>query len=303
MIPSIRSVRWLVLGVLGVIGALVLAACGGDEEGGGTLYIGGIPDQDVSALEAQFGLVGDYLADETGLTVEYVASNDYAALVTAFQRGDVHLAWFGGLTGVQARAVTPDAEAIAQRPRDAEFTSVFIVNNDLEAETLEDLRGATFTFGSESSTSGHLMPRHYLLEAGVDAEADFDGQPGFSGSHDATYALVDSGAFQAGVLNEAVWEAAVRDGGVDTDRVRVLMPTPPYYDYNWTIRGDVDETLGEGTREAIVDALLAVSTSDHDAAAEIMETFGGSAPGGFIATENGNYQAIEEVARTLGIIQ
>lgn len=297
-----RLTRTSLLALVALV-ALALSACGGNEEEGGTLYIGGIPDQDVSALEAQFGLVRDYLADETGLTVEYVPSNDYAALVSAFQRGDVHLAWFGGLTGVQARAVTPGAEAVAQRPRDAEFTSVFILNNDLEAETLEDLRGATFTFGSESSTSGHLMPRFFLQEAGVDAATDFDGEPGFSGSHDTTYALVESGAFQAGALNEAVWEAAVRDGKVDTDRVRVLMPTPTYYDYNWTIRGDVDETLGEGTREAIVNALLAVSTSDHEAAAEITETFGGSAPGGFIATENANYEAIEEVARSLGIIQ
>lgn len=282
--------------------ALALAACG-EDAGGETLRIGGIPDQDVSALEAQFGLVADYLADETGLDVEYVPSNDYAAIVTAFQRGDIHLAWFGGLTGVQARALTPGAEAIAQRPLDAEFQSVFIVNSDVEAEDLEDLAGLTFTFGSESSTSGHLMPRHFLLEAGIDADADFDGAPGFSGSHDATYALVESGAYQAGALNRAVWEAAVRDGKVDTDSVRVLVETPPYYDYNWTIRPDVDEVLGEGTRDAIVQALLGVAESDHEAAAEIMATFGGSAEGGFIATEDANYEAIRAVAQQLGIIR
>lgn len=300
MPPLVR--RALMIVMLGV-SLLAVGACSDDEGAGGKLLIGGIPDQDVSELERQFGLIADYLSDETGLQVEYVPSNDYAALVSAFQRGDVHLAWFGALTGVQARAITPGSEAVAQRPRDAEFRSVFIAHADVEGDTLEDLAGLTFTFGSESSTSGHLMPRYFLLQAGVDAATDFDGAPGFSGSHDALYALVESGAFQAGALNSAVWEAAVRDGKVDPSRVRLFMESPPYYNYNWSIRPDVDETVGEGTRQRVVDALLRVASSDHEAAAEIMETFGGSAAGGFIATENANYAAIEEVARNLGIIR
>ncbi|MEZ4503835.1 MAG: putative selenate ABC transporter substrate-binding protein [Dehalococcoidia bacterium] len=301
-IRTIRTSRAWLLTAMGVA-LMALVACGGDDDSsGGTLTIGGIPDQDVSALEAQFGAVVDYLEAETGLDVEYVPSNDYAAIVTAFQRGDVQLAWFGGLTGVQARAVT-EAHAVAQRPRDAEFQSVFIVNSDVDATTLEDLRGLTFTFGSESSTSGHLMPRYFMLEAGIDADADLDGPPGFSGSHDATYELVQSGAFQAGALNQAVWEAAVRDGKVDTNAVRVLLETPPYYDYNWSIREDVDDTLGDGTTDKIVEALLHVGESDEASAAQIVESFGGGAEGGFIATSDENYDAIRDVAKQLGIIE
>src|SRR5688572_9876743 len=106
--------------------AVVLAACERPEraapERGATLRIGGIPDQDVARLERMFGLVAAYLERRTGIPVEYVPSNDYAALVSAFQRGDVQLAWFGGLTGVQALEVTPGAHAIAQRPRDRKST-------------------------------------------------------------------------------------------------------------------------------------------------------------------------------------
>src|SRR5690606_11723261 len=120
-------------------------------------------------------------------------TSDYAAVVSGFQRGDLHLGWFGGLTGVQARALTPGSTAVAQRPRDAEFHSIFIVGPGVAATSLADLVGLTFTFGSESSTSGHLMPRHFLTEAGVDADRDFSGPPGYSGSHDATYRLVEAG--------------------------------------------------------------------------------------------------------------
>lgn len=297
-----RRAFWL-LG-LALVALPLVAACDDDgntgSRSGGTLTIGGIPDQDVTHLEQQFGLLAEYLADETGLDVEYVPSNDYAGVVSAFQRGDVQLAWFGGLTGVQARSTVAGAEAVAQRARDAEFHSVFIVGEGVDAESLEDLAGLTFTFGSESSTSGHLMPRFFLREAGIDADADLDGPPGFSGSHDRTYELVEAGAFDAGALSEAVWDAAVEEGTVDTSKVRVLLRTPPYFDYNFTLRPDVDEDLGDGTRDRIVRALLDLSAEDGERAAEVLDLFQAAR---FIETANAHYAAIEEVARDLEIIR
>lgn len=261
-----------------------------------TLKISAIPDQEASRLLRLYQGVADYLGKETGLKVEYVPVVDYAALVTAFERGEIHLAWFGGLTGVQARAVAPGSEAIAQRPRDAEFHSVFIVQAGLPARKLEDLKGYSFSFGSESSTSGHLMPRYFLLKAGINADKDFAGPPNYSGSHDKTYKLVESGAFQAGALNEAVWEAAVKEGRVDTSKVRVLYTTPAYYDYHWTINANVDEVFGAGTKEKIKVAILSMGAEQK----EIMDLF---QTDGFVPTANENYAAIEKVARELGIIR
>jgi len=288
-----------------LVGALFFAmACGGDDNSSDTvLKIGGIPDQNVSELEDQFGMIANYLSDTLGMTVEYVPSIDYAAIVTAFQRGDVHLVWFGGLTGVQARDQTPGAEAIAQRPVDANFYANFIVHSSVDAETLEDLRGLSFTFGSESSTSGHLMPRAFLREAGIDPNTDFDGPPGFSGTHDQVYTIVSSGAYQAGVLNEAVWDRAVDERRINTDNVRLLARMGPYYNYNWTVRPDIDEVLGEGTRARITQALLDVSTSDHELADDIMARFGGESIGGFIPASNDLYDGLRLVAEELGILR
>lgn len=291
----------LISGVALVVIALVTVGCVTDS-GHPVLRIGGIPDQNTSALREQFGLMAEYLAQETGIEVQYVPSNDYAAVVSAFQRGDIHLGWFGGLTGVQARNLVPDSHAIAQRVRDAEFHSVFVVRAGVTAKSLADLSGLSFTFGSESSTSGHLMPRHFLAQAGVDAEADFDGAPGFSGSHDKTYKLVEAGAYDAGALNEAVWEAAVRDGRVDTSKVRVLLRTPAYPDYNWSLRPDLDDEFGENTSARITRALLALAPAGGDLQAELLSVFGGGATG-FVATSNENYGSIEAVARELGIIR
>jgi len=258
--------------------------------------IGGIPDQDTAKLVRRFNAVAEYLGKETGLKVEYVPSIDYAALLTAFQRGEIHLAWFGGLTGVQARSAVPGSEAIAQRPRDAQFHSVFIVQASLPVNKLEDLKGLSFTFGSESSTSGHLMPRYYLMQAGINPEKDFDGQPSYSGSHDKTWKMVESGGIQAGALNEAVWEEAVKKGAVDTGKVKVLYITPDYYDYNWTINANVDGVFGHGTKEKVKKALLSMGPGQ----AEILEMFQTDS---FIETKNENYEAIRMVAKELGIIK
>lgn len=296
--------RRLLLGLIATLLVLALAACGGEEnnetaraEDGETqtFKVGAIPDQNVSELNRRFGDFSTYLSEETGLDVEYVPSQDYAALVTAFNRGEIQLAWFGGLTGVQARSQVEGSEAIAQRPSDEEFHSVFIVQSDLDMNGLEDLKGKSFTFGSESSTSGHLMPRHFMTEAGINPEEDLDGAANYSGSHDATYQLVEAGTFQTGALNELVWESAVEAGKVDTEKVKVFYTTPAYYDYNWTIN-NVDDTFGEGTKQNVKEALLNMGEEQKD----ILELFHTDS---FIETNNENYQAIKEVAEGLGIIK
>lgn len=257
--------------------------------------VAGIPDQNASTLARRYEVLTQYLTDALDVRVEYLPTVDYAATVLAFKRGDVQMAWFGGLTSVQARSAVPGSSAIAQRPRDARFHSKFIVQTGLDVSTLEDLAGLSFTFGSESSTSGYLMPSFFLSQAGIDPDHDFKRDANFSGSHDRTWALVESGAFQAGALNEAVWDQAVAEGRVDTARVRAFYTTPAYFDYNWTVRGDVDERFGPGFTERVRDALLALDQSHAD----ILDLFSAEA---FIESVNDNYRAIKEVAITLGII-
>ncbi|PLR82475.1 putative selenate ABC transporter substrate-binding protein [Bacillus canaveralius] len=286
--------KWIVL----LLSTFLLAACssnGSEQTTEDVFKIGAIPDQSAADLNRSMEETAKYLHDETGLKVEYVPSVDYAALVTAFERGEIHLAWFGGLTGVQARSLVPESEAIAQRPIDEQFHSVFIAQKGLNLQSLEDLKSLSFTFGSESSTSGHLMPRYYLMEAGIDPNTDFDGEPNFSGSHDKTYKLVESGSFQAGALNEAVWTSAVKENKVDTSKVDVFYTTPAYYDYNWTVN-DVDDQFGKGTKEKITNALLSMDEEQK----EILDLFFTDR---FIKTESANYKAIEEVAKELEIIK
>jgi phosphonate transport system substrate-binding protein len=293
--------RWLLAPLLLIFLGVVACATGSQVEGAPVLKISGIPDQDTARLARRFQQFADYMSEELGVPVEYVPSVSYAAVVTAFSQGDLQLAFFGGFTGVQARLQNPGARAIAQRETDARFHSKFIARADLPLESLEDLKehasDLTITFGSESSTSGHLMPRHFMTQAGINPETDFQSEPNFSGSHDLTWQLVEGGSFDVGVLSEEVWDRAVQEGRVDTSNVREFYLTPAYLDYNWTARPDLDQLYGDGFTDEVKAALLKLNMEEHG---EILELF---ATEKFIETDNDNYADLEQVARSLGMIQ
>ncbi|EDX87453.1 phosphonate ABC transporter, periplasmic phosphonate-binding protein [Synechococcus sp. PCC 7335] len=270
-----------------------------------TLRVGAIPDQDPEKLQRLYGILSEYLSQELGVPVTYQAVTDYAAAVTAFKVGDLDLVWFGGLTGVQARLQVPDSEAIAQRDIDAEFHTIFIAStaSDLapisDSAELVNLKGKTITFGSESSTSGRLMPQYFLEQSGVKL-SDFKSEPGFSGSHDATIKLVEAGTYDIGALNEQVWLDRLTAGEVDQSKVQAIWQTPAYYDYHWVVNNKaVDKKFGEGFTRNIQTALLKLDKNDPDQAA-ILELFGADK---FIETENENYAQIEAVGREIGKIQ
>lgn len=268
------------------------------------LVTGAIPDQDPEKLQRLYTKLSDYLEAELGIPVEYEPVTDYTAAVTAFKVGDLDLVWFGGLTGVQARLQVEGASAIAQRQIDEEFTSVFIANKNSGLSPLNDvaeltqLEGRTLTFGSESSTSGRLMPQYFLNQAGVSLD-DFKGEVGFSGSHDATLELVEAGSYEVGALNSQVWRSRVEAGEVDLDQVQVILETPTYYDYHWVIHPNVKERYGEDFPQKVQAALLALDSENPDHA-EILDLFGADR---FIATKSENYAQIEQVGREIGKIK
>ena len=271
-----------------------------------TLNIGAIPDQEPERLQRTYDLLATYLeAEIDNLEVEYVPVTEYNAAVTGFSTGDLDAVWFGGLTGVQARLEVEGSTAILQRDIDEDFTSVFIARADSGIEPftsvadLQTIAGRSFTFGSESSTSGRLMPQAFLNEADIDPATDFASQPGFSGSHDATIEVVTAGSFEVGALNSQVWDARVAEGTVDTDEVIEIFRTPEFFDYHWVAQPDLDVRLGEGFTDELTEAFVGLDASNPDHA-EILELFGA---GSFIVTENDNYEAIELVGRDSGLIR
>ncbi len=262
-----------------------------------TFQFTAIPDEDTARLEARFAKVAAYLQTQLGVPVKYVPVKSYPASVAAFKNNQVQLAWFGGLSGVQARRAVPGSLAIAQGEEDQEFVTYFIANSSAGlkgSDTFpEGLAGKTFTFGAKNSTSGRLMPEFYLRKHTGKAPEDLFSRVGFSGDHSATIALVQSGSYQVGALNYKVWETELAAGKVDPKLVQVIWKTPTYPDYNWTIRGDADKTFGAGFTEKVKKALLGLKDK------ELLDSFPRKS---FIPANNQLYEPILETAKAIDLL-
>jgi phosphonate transport system substrate-binding protein len=285
--------RWL----LAVLSAVLLAA-GGVRAGEipPLLRVSAIPDENPTELMRIYTPFVEYLQREIGIPVQFTPVVDYAATVEGMAAGKLDMVWFGGLTHVQARIRTHNtAYAIAMREEDLKFKSVFITNPKAKITSLQELKGRTFAFGSVGSTSGHTMPRYFLLQAGIVPERDF-GKFSYSGAHDATALWVQTGRVDAGALNIAVWEKLVETRKVDTSQVFVFWTTPPYVDYNWTVRGELDK----GLVEKIKAAFLKLDRSRPEDA-KLLDLHRATR---YIPVESEEiFNAIEEAARQGGLIK
>ena len=286
-IKALLSASVIAAAMLGAAGALA-------QPVPGVLRVSAIPDENPTELQRKFKPLGDYLAKATGMKVEFTPVTDYAASVEGLVNNKLDMVWFGGFTFVQAK-VRSNGKVVplVQRLEDASFRSVF-VTTDKSVTRLEDLKGKTLSFGSESSTSGHLMPRAFLLAAKVNPDTDLK-RIAFSGAHDATVAAVAGGKVDAGALNISVWEKLVATRKVDASVVRVFHTTPPYYDYNWTVRSDMKPAL----RKKITDAFLALDRNTPEGK-EILELQKATR---FIPTSVANYATLESVARASGLLK
>ena len=253
-----------------------------------------IPEEAATEQVRKFTPIASYLEKQLGMKVEFTPVTDYPAAVEALVNKKVDLVWFGGFTHVQAQIrsggkIVP----IAQREEDTKFQSVFIAKTDSGIKQLADLKGKQISFGSQSSTSGHLMPRHFLLQAKIDPEKDFK-RVAYSGAHDATIASVVSGKVEAAALDITVWKKFVGENKVDTKAVDAFYTTPPYFNYNWSVHADMPADL----RAKVTKALLDLDPATPEGK-EILQLNRATR---YIPTSPENYKGIEAAGKSAGLI-
>lgn len=294
--------------------ACLVAGCGGSDDTSGTPASGeggsggaaptvikwtAIPDHDPDALRAKYEPVSKYLSEKIGITFEYEPVSKYSASVDAFKNGDVMMAWFGGLTGVQARAEVPGSRAIVQGVEDPKYKSYFIAHASTGIEKSDAFPAAIadqpFAFGSESSTSGRLMPEHFIRQnAGKGPKEFFKQSFVFSGAHDKTAEWVQEGnKVKAGAIAYTTYDKMVKEGKIDPEVCRIVWVTPDYADYNFTAHPDLDKLHGAGTIDKIQKALV-----EMDAA--LCQAFDRE---DLVSAKNEDFQAIVDVAKTLGMVR
>jgi phosphonate transport system substrate-binding protein len=271
-----------------------LFAWGAAAQAQQVLRVTTIPEEAATEQVRKFTPLAQYLEKQLGVKVEFTPVSDYPAAVEALVNKKVDLVWFGGFTHVQAQLrsggkIIP----IAQREEDTQFRSVFIAKTDSGIKSLADMKGKQISFGSQSSTSGHLMPRSNLLGAGINPEKDFR-RIAYSGAHDATIASVVSGKVDAAALDITVWRKFVAENRVDTKAVDVFFTTPPFFNYNWSVHADMPADL----RQRITKALLDLSPATPEGA-EILRLNRATR---YIPTQAENYKGLEAAGRSAGLL-
>ena len=260
-----------------------------------TLRFSAIPDQDTTAQKERYAPVVQWLTKTLGIQAEFVPASDYAGSVDKFETGDIQLAWFGGVTGVQARNAVAGSRAIVSGAKDLKFKSYFIANSATRLTPSETfpagIKNLTFTFGSSGSTSGCIMPAYFILEKTGKAPLDFFSQKvGFSGAHDKTAQQVQNGVYQTGVLNFSTYDRLVKEGKIDPAKCSVIWTTPTYADYNFTAHADLDKTFGAGFTDKLQAALIACKDP------AVLKAFDRNT---FVKVNNATFKGIEEVVKTV----
>lgn len=281
-----------------LVSALGMGSCGGADRD--VLRFTAIPDHNTTELREKFTPLAVHLSEVLGVEVEYVPVTTYSASVEAFKNGDVQLAWFGGVTGCQARHAVDGAHAIAQGRVDPNFRSYFIAHRDTGLEAGMDfpmgMEGMTFAFGSADSTSGHLMPEHFIREATGKTPQEFFGMEEnyYSGSHDTTAKLVEAGTYACGAVNFRTYDTMVEEGKLDPELCRKIWTTPDYADYNWTVSGGLDERFGADFTSRLQSALVDIEDPGLLRAVD--------RPDGLIPAEDSEFESICELCGEFGFL-
>lgn len=257
------------------------------------LRVGVLPDESLETLHQRYDPLLAHLSAETGIDFKLVLPSDYSELVRLFRDHEVDMAYFGGLTFVQAH-IFHHAEPLVMRDVDTRFTSWFLVKEDDPAHDLADFKGKIFTFGSRMSTSGHLMPRHFMhTEKHIIPEGFFT-EVRYSGAHDKTAYLVRDGEVDLGVANSEIIRTMLRDGRLKENDIRVLWETPPYPDYVWAVH----DHFGEGIKMKLRDAFLGLD-ANIAVHGKILTGMGAEA---FLPAGTNDFLPLKRVAETLGLL-
>lgn len=282
---SLKTIAALVIATSGLLGLArpSLAAQ--------PLRIGMVPDAGATQVSVeQKAPLKRYLEQQLGMPVTLIIPTSYNATVEGLGNGSLDLAYLGGLTYVKAHE-RYGAIPLAQRDVDQQFHALLVTRTQTGIQSLKDLKGKTFCFGDINSTSGHLFPYLAMRKAGISVDKDLKSFR-YTGSHAATLQAVAAGICDAGSLDETVYRSMITDGKIPANQTRVFYTTPPFADYVWTARKDLDP----GIRQKLIATLVRLQPG-HDN--EVLDILRGKH---YVAANDQEYQLVRTVAQQLGLL-
>jgi phosphonate transport system substrate-binding protein len=224
------------------------------------------------------------------MPVELFVASDYAGVVEAMANDKLDVAYFGGLTYVQAKQrakIHPIVTEVDTETGTTKYYSLIIAPANGSVDAVKDIKGKTFAFGDISSTSGSLYPRFMLDKAGIKMPDDLKNAV-YTGGHDATAQAVQNATVDAGGIEGRIMQKLIVKGTVDGAKIKVL-EKHLVEGYPWVVR----DSLDKGLEEKIVQAFLTIKDPT------LLDLMRAKA---FAQVTDANYAEAEQEAKRLGLV-
>jgi len=286
--------------------ALALTACGGSALSSpaatsATCPNGGIkfgiePYEDPAKLKPAYDVLAAALSKKLECPVSVQVVEDYAAEVLAMRNGKLDLGQFGPLGYVFADAKAGAEPLVSFGTAGKElstYTAGIWVSKDSPIQAIGDLKGKSLALGSVGSTSGDVLPRFGLREAGI---ADADLKMDYTGGHPEALLALTNGKVDAAEINSQTLATAIAAGTFTSDKYRQVWTSNPIPNDPITVRGDADPAF----KAAVKDAFLSLDPTDVAKVGEFLDV---TPPGPLLEVTKDNYQPLFELAKTMNLTE
>lgn len=254
------------------------------------LRMGVVPSESAAKIEDQYQAIVAYLERQLGYRVLFVVEADYQGIIGKMRNKELDIAFFGPYSYIDAHRVA-GAQAFVTaeyRRTGSAYQSLIITHVASGIRSLAGLKGRSFAFVDNKSTSGYLLPQSALIKQGIDPQRDFS-KIVYAGHHDAAALAVFKRTIDAAAVSSNVLKSLFEKGIIDEAEIQVIYASAPVPQSAWAYREGIPADLVARIKQAFLQAHLepgALGLYGEDVVR-------------FVASDNSAYDIIRETAKLL----
>lgn len=260
-----------------------------------TLIFAYTPVEDPAVYAEAWADFITHMESVTGKKVQFFPVDSNAAQIEAMRAGRLHIAGFN--TGSNPLAIAcagfrPFA-MMAAADGSYGYEMEIITHPDSGIAKIEDIKGRTLAFSSETSNSGFKAPSA-LLKANYKMEAGADYTAAFSGKHDNSVLGVANKDYDAAAVANSVMIRMIDRGAVNADQIVSIYKSETFPTTGYGVAHNLTPELQEKIKEGFF--------SFEWAGSSLAEEFSKSGEEQFIPiTFKDNWTVVREIDAAMGV--
>ena len=251
------------------------------------------PDREKN--DATYRPLAEYLSAKLKRPVELRTVDSWEGLAKSLANGETDLALMGPwgyvLANHQAGAQVISTILYDGKP---EYFAIMVTHPASGINSPADLKGRTFAFGDKGSTSGYLIPLHYLMQQGITPEKYFSKV--VHTSHQAIETQVTQGVLDAGADYNRNRNAMIEQGLIKAEQSKII----------WTSAPLPNDAFAVSSALAADKAIIGQLQAALGEIAEALKTQPKLLPAhytGFVSRDNAFYKPIRDAGLATGKLQ